>query len=103
MKPLVIDLYGIPTLIMHGDTLCTDDVEYLKFRAIVRSKQWQDHFLNLSIPQRIEQAQALREASKQATVQKTEYILDVNQGAVLDAMQHYKCFTTHSRTHTPYG
>jgi len=96
----VIDLYGIPTLIMHGDTLCTDDVDYVKFRVMVRSKQWQSRFLNLSILQRIEQAQALRDASKQQTGQKIEGILDVNQVAVINTMKHYKVLQLiHGHTH----
>ena len=28
----VIDLYGTPTLLLHGDELCTLDIEYQKFR-----------------------------------------------------------------------
>lgn len=99
-EAVVIDLYGIPTLIMHGDTLCTDDVDYLQFRAMVRSKQWQEGFLEGSIAQRIQQAQALRDASKQSTQQKNEYILDVNQGAVIDTMQHYNVLQLiHGHTH----
>jgi UDP-2,3-diacylglucosamine hydrolase len=96
----VIDLYGIPTLLMHGDTLCTDDKDYIKFRAMIRAKQWKNDFLNLSISQRIEQAQALRDASKQQTGQKIERILDVNQAAVTETMKHYNVLQLiHGHTH----
>ena len=37
----VIDLYGTPTLIMHGDTLCTDDIEYQQLRNLLHKPQWQ--------------------------------------------------------------
>ncbi|WP_455204558.1 UDP-2,3-diacylglucosamine diphosphatase, partial [Kaarinaea lacus] len=40
----IIDLYGTKTLLMHGDLLCTDDVEYMKFRQMVRNPQWQQDF-----------------------------------------------------------
>jgi len=43
--PALIDLYGTPTLLMHGDTLCTDDVEYQKFRLYARNAQNQARFL----------------------------------------------------------
>jgi len=96
----VIDLYGIPTLIMHGDTLCTDDKDYMTFRAMIRSKQWKSDFLNFSISQRIEQAQALRNASKQQMGQKIECILDVNQAAVTQIMKHYNVLQLiHGHTH----
>ena len=41
----VVDLYGAPTLLLHGDTLCTDDTDYQNFRKLVRSEQWQQDFL----------------------------------------------------------
>ena len=43
--PTVISLYGKKILLMHGDTLCTDDVEYQKYRKIVRSMEWQQEML----------------------------------------------------------
>ncbi len=44
--PTVVMLYGKPTLLMHGDTLCTDDVAYQKFRAQTRDPEWQRQFLS---------------------------------------------------------
>ena len=96
----IIDLYGVPTLIMHGDTLCTDDVDYLQLRSLLRSQVWQSDFLSLSISDRIEQALVLRNASKAQTTQKTETILDVNQQAVMDIMKHYHVLQLiHGHTH----
>src|SRR5258706_507630 len=43
--PTLVDLHGTRTLLMHGDTLCSDDVEYQKFRAMVRNPAWQQAFL----------------------------------------------------------
>lgn len=45
--PSVVMLYGEPTLIMHGDTLCTDDLAYQQFRAQTRDPKWQAQFLSL--------------------------------------------------------
>ncbi len=96
----VIDIYGTKTLIMHGDTLCTDDVEYLKFRKLLRSQAWKDNFLSKSISDRIKHALKLRNTSKQQTQQKNETILDVNQTAVIDAMQHHQVQQLiHGHTH----
>ena len=47
--PTIIDLYGTPTLLLHGDTLCVDDVEYQKFRKMVRSPDWQNDFIEKKI------------------------------------------------------
>src|SRR4026208_1489043 len=38
--PTMVNLYGRPTLLMHGDSLCSDDLEYQKFRAMVRNPSW---------------------------------------------------------------
>lgn len=67
------------TLLMHGDTLCTDDVDYQKFRQMVRNPQWQEQILNKSLEERIQIAKGLREKSQQSTAEKAEYIMDVNQ------------------------
>jgi UDP-2,3-diacylglucosamine hydrolase len=44
--PVVIDLYGTPTLLMHGDSLCTADVEYQSFRNMARDPAWQADLLS---------------------------------------------------------
>lgn len=97
---VVIDLYGVPTLIMHGDTLCTDDVGYLKLRELLRSEQWQKNFLALSVEERVEQALMLRNASKEQTANKADEILDVNQQAVESTMNKYNVLQLiHGHTH----
>ena len=96
----LIQLYGKATLIMHGDTLCTDDIEYQKLRTMLRSENWQKTFLNLSIEERIQQAQELRDTSKKETIAKQAYILDVNQTAVENIMQeHHVTQLIHGHTH----
>ena len=66
-------------LLMHGDTLCTDDIEYQKFRQLVRSEQWQQDILSKSLEERIQIAKNLRNQSKSSTADKDETIMDVNQ------------------------
>jgi UDP-2,3-diacylglucosamine hydrolase len=97
---LVIDLYGRKALLMHGDTLCTDDVEYQQLRHMLRNEQWQQDFLALPIEKRIEAALNLRAESQQKTAEKTDEIMDVNQTAVEQVMQkHGVDLLIHGHTH----
>ena len=66
----MVDLYGTPTLIMHGDTLCTDDVAYQRYRSKVRNRWVQKTLLLLSVKQRQRIAQNLREKSIHATAKQ---------------------------------
>jgi UDP-2,3-diacylglucosamine hydrolase len=100
--PKLIDLYGTPTLLMHGDLLCTDDVEYQKFRQMVLSDEWQDEFLGMSVAERVEYGRQLREQSREANRGKQEEIMDVNQQAVIDIMREYGVSRLiHGHTHRP--
>src|SRR6185295_9985796 len=64
--PLVLNLYGRDTLITHGDTLCTDDADYQRFRAMVRNPEWQRKFLAEPLEQRKSVIEALRAKSEEA-------------------------------------
>ena len=98
----VINLYGTPTLIMHGDTLCTDDIAYQKYRAIARNKFIQYVLLQLSVKQRLKIAEKLLSKSVNAKQNKAPEIMDVNQGAVIQAMQkHNVSCLIHGQTHRP--
>lgn len=100
--PTVIDLYGTPTLLMHGDTLCTDDVEYQKFRAMVRDPRWKADFISKPNEERLAMTTKYRKISKKETAKKTMNIMDVNQQAVeaemLDKNIHQ---LIHGHTHRP--
>ena len=63
-EPLVIDLYGTPTVILHGDLLCTDDLAYQQFRAQTRDPRWQAQFLGQPLQARLAFAAQARAASK---------------------------------------
>lgn len=98
----VLDLYGTPTLIMHGDTLCTDDIAYQKYRTKARSAWIQKPLLMLSVQRRLKIAEGLRNKSKSATQEKPENIMDVNQFSVEQVMQkHNVHHLIHGHTHRP--
>ncbi|MFZ1386528.1 MAG: UDP-2,3-diacylglucosamine diphosphatase [Thiolinea sp.] len=98
----IIDLYGTPTLLMHGDLLCTDDVDYQQARLLFRNPQWQQQILAKSIPERIQFAQSLRMQSQQSAQTKQEEILDANQTAIEAAMRATKVTQLiHGHTHRP--
>lgn len=98
----VMDLYGTPTLVMHGDLLCTDDVDYMNFRKMVRNPEWQQDFLAKNIPERIAIAQAARQESQHKTQQLDSEIMDVNQDTVTQTMIKWKVpQLIHGHTHRP--
>lgn len=100
--PSVIDLYGTPTLLMHGDTLCTDDVDYQQLRQQFHDPNWQTDFLNRPVEKRLAFARHAREESKRETSKKANIIMDVNQKAVKQALKaHSVIQMIHGHTHRP--
>lgn len=100
--PTLIDLYGTPTLLMHGDTLCTDDTDYQKFRSLVRDPHWQRDFLAKPLEVRRQMALAARTESA-AHIAGTAYeIMDANHDAVMAALRkHQVTQLIHGHTHRP--
>jgi len=89
--------------LLHGDTLCTDDLDYQRLRKLVRDPQWQSDFLGLTIDERIAQAQALREKSREAVSNKSIGIMDVNNAAVQAHCAQFPDNTLiHGHTHRPF-
>lgn len=100
--PTIIDLYGTPTLLMHGDTLCTDDVDYQKFRLMVRDPKWKKDFFAKSDEERLAMTSKYRKISKTETARKAMEIMDVNQDAVEKAMlENNVQHLIHGHTHRP--
>ncbi|NOX42327.1 MAG: UDP-2,3-diacylglucosamine diphosphatase [Gammaproteobacteria bacterium] len=100
--PSIIDLYGTPTLIMHGDTLCTDDTSYQQFRSMVRSEIWQTQFLAMTPEQRQKIATKYRNESKIQTKLKEAKIIDANQQTIETVMQENNVLhLIHGHTHRP--
>lgn len=100
--PTRIDLYGTPTLLMHGDTLCTGDTTYQAFRAQVRNPAWQQAALTRSMADRLAFAESLREKSEGAKQGKAMAIMDVAPDAVAHAFEESGCtLMIHGHTHRP--
>lgn len=101
-EPSLIDLYGTPTLILHGDSLCTDDVKHQESRTLLRSQKWKNEFLALPLARRIELAQEYRSMSREHLRDKPEAIMDVNSQAVTQLMhEHDVTQMIHGHTHRP--
>jgi len=101
-EPLLIDLYGIPTLLMHGDVLCTQDIAYQAFRQQVRNPLWQQHFLAQPLAQRRILAQQARQQSQSHTQATHEYIMDVTPEEVINVLQSFQVSQLiHGHTHRP--
>lgn len=98
----VLEVAGQPTLLLHGDILCTDDVEYQQFRQLVHSPEWQAEMMAKSLDERRELARQLRSMSIDAASNKPEDIMDVNQSAVSAAMRDANVpVMIHGHTHRP--
>jgi len=100
--PTLIELNGTPTLLMHGDLLCTDDKAYQRFRRTIRNPLARRLFLWKSLARRRAMAAEYRRQSVQATAAKPLAIMDVNQGAVEETMSHHGArWLIHGHTHRP--
>lgn len=107
--PSVIQLYGKPVLLQHGDLLCTDDLAYQAFRAQTRDPAFIAQFLSQSLQARVAFAQKARAASqahqsemKQDDKATFETVTDVAPAEVLSTFQRYGVDTMiHGHTHRP--
>ena len=100
--PYMEEMFGQMVLLMHGDLLCTDDVDYQSFRKTSRDKKWQEEFLSKSLKERQRIAKDLRIISKKATSEKKEEIMDVNPSEVLNTMERSAAnLLIHGHTHRP--
>lgn len=98
----IIDLYGTPTLILHGDVLCTDDTAYMAFRRQVRDPAWQAAFLARPLAERRAFAAQARDASRAHTSQTDMSIMDVNRQAVDRSLRQAAVTRMiHGHTHRP--
>lgn len=100
--PAVETAGGVRTLLMHGDTLCTDDHDYQAWRRTARSHAWQADFLAKDLPERRRALQALRAKSREVVGAKPADIMDVNDAAVREALRaHGLARLVHGHTHRP--
>ena len=100
--PSIVEFNGARSVLMHGDTLCTDDRDYQTWRRTARSATWQREFLAKPLAERHATIGALREKSKQVIAAKPAEIMDVNAGAVRDAFRQLDVRRMiHGHTHRP--
>ena len=98
--PTVVSLEGMPTLLAHGDTLCTDDHDYQAWRRVARSEAWQREFLAKPLGARRSAVGQMRERSKAVIRAKPAEIMDVNPSAVTAACRaHGVRRLIHGHTH----
>ncbi len=100
--PTVIDLHGTPALLLHGDSLCTADVEYQRFRNAMRNPQMQQMMLARPLKDRQQMARQLREVSMAKNQGKAEAIMDVTPEEVVKELEaHDVQLMIHGHTHRP--
>jgi UDP-2,3-diacylglucosamine hydrolase len=100
--PCLIDLHGVPTVLTHGDTLCTGDTEYLAFRALSRSPAWQQAFLARPLGERLATARAMRAQSEQSKHAKPMAIMDATDDAIIALLRDSGARQIiHGHTHRP--
>lgn len=100
--PTQVELYGEKVLLMHGDTLCTDDIAYQRFRAMVRNPAWQEDFLSKPFEARLALASQARMQSEAHIRGSEAEIMDVNQQAVERALADSGVsLLLHGHTHRP--
>jgi len=98
----VIDLFGVKTLLTHGDLLCTDDIPYQEFRKKSRTTEWKQNVLTKPLLLRLLVARWYRFRSFFHKRKKAQEIMDVNQQTITQTMQQHDCLRLiHGHTHRP--
>ena len=98
----IVDLYGERVLLMHGDSLCTDDIAYQQLRTLVRNPAWQQDILSKTPQERLQMALQMREASAEHKGNEDMSIMDVNHDEVIRAFERHDVLRLiHGHTHRP--
>ena len=101
-EPQVIEVMGERAVLLHGDTLCTRDVEYQAFRRYARDPGNQRAFLARPIEERAEEAVRIRATSNSRTRLKPEDIMDVTDEEVVRVLSECGAARMiHGHTHRP--
>ncbi|WP_044410871.1 UDP-2,3-diacylglucosamine diphosphatase [Thiomicrospira microaerophila] len=101
---IIETIQGTPFLLLHGDTLCTDDVSYQKMRRWLHKPWIQWLFLHLPQKTRLKIADSMRKNSGQATASKSQQAMDVNLQTVKTILAEHKFIEhmIHGHTHRPH-
>ena len=99
-EPYLLNHHEKKYLLIHGDSLCTDDVDYQKLKKVLRNPMIQFIFLHLPKKIRLKLTGQLRKKSIEAQSYKSEKIMDVNQSTVDELMTKYpNSDLIHGHTH----
>ena len=100
--PTLIKIGEERTVLAHGDTLCTDDADYQRFRSEVRGTKWKRRFLATPIEERRRQIEAMRQKSEAEKQRKSMAVMDVNAAAVTALFRSCRASRLiHGHTHRP--
>ncbi len=100
--PARVTVGGEPAALLHGDTLCTGDVDYQGWRRTARSAAWQKDFLSKPLSERRDIILGLREKSRSVVQAKPAEIMDVNDAAVQHTFREQRVGRIiHGHTHRP--
>lgn len=100
--PAVVTLCNQRIVLAHGDAQCTDDHDYMAFRAQVRQQEWQQQFLAMPLAQRKKIIEGLRSDSRAAQRAKSYEIMDVNPDAITALFESSGAsLLIHGHTHRP--
>jgi UDP-2,3-diacylglucosamine hydrolase len=98
----LVSVQGRRLLLLHGDTLCSDDRAYQRFRRCVRHPLTLFVLGRLPLALRRRIAQRWRQASIRHNRNKPEYIMDANEQAVATAFRDSGAeLMIHGHTHRP--
>ena len=101
--PFFMNFFDLKIALSHGDDFCTNDLKYIEFKKEVRSKQWQDKFLEKSLDERLKIASNMRDVSEASNNDKDINIMDVTSKAIDQFFEeHHIDLLIHGHTHRPF-
>ena len=102
VDPTVVEAFGSRVLLTHGDALCLDDLEYQKFRRMVRDPEWQARMLAQPLAVRRELGRQLRGESQARTADRESDWFDVDAASAVRWLHEAGCSVmVHGHTHQP--
>ena len=100
--PYFLNFFDQKIALSHGDSFCTEDLEYIKFKKEVRSQKWQQEFLQKPLNERLKIASNMRDASQKNNSNKDIAIMDVTPTAIQDFFAEHRIdLLIHGHTHRP--
>ena len=100
--PFFLNFFDLKIALSHGDSFCTEDLEYIRFKKEVRSQEWQQEFLQKPLNDRLNIASNMRDASQKNNSNKDVSIMDVTTASIEKFFdEHHIDLLIHGHTHRP--